>query len=224
MIYAYILAPIIGYLFGSIPFAWFIVKLTTGKDVRKEGSGSVSTRNTVRTAGWGWAVITASMDVTKGFIGAFLTLFVFFPESAFISAGTYYNGSLLTALCGLGAFAGHCWMPWMKFKGGKGFAVLTGSLIIINPWCIIVWWVTILIWALITRYSGIAGILSTASVAITLTVFYFTDATAWNDWPVLLFGWGCTVLVILRMIPDLIAIRKGEIKPWKGIKVSQWMK
>ncbi|NHJ32733.1 MAG: glycerol-3-phosphate acyltransferase, partial [Asgard group archaeon] len=64
--YQYFIAPIIGYLLGSIPFAWIIVKLVTGKDVREEGSRSVSGRNTVRTAGYFWAMLTGSLDITKG--------------------------------------------------------------------------------------------------------------------------------------------------------------
>ncbi|MCK5183203.1 MAG: glycerol-3-phosphate acyltransferase, partial [Candidatus Heimdallarchaeota archaeon] len=52
--YQYFIAPIIGFLFGSIPFSWLIVKIATGKDVREEGSGSVSSRNTIRTAGYFW--------------------------------------------------------------------------------------------------------------------------------------------------------------------------
>ena len=73
--YQYFVALIIGFLLGSLPFAWIIVKITTGKDVRDEGSGSVSTRNTIRTAGYLWAILTATLDVTKGFLAAFLTRF-----------------------------------------------------------------------------------------------------------------------------------------------------
>ena len=79
--YQYFLAPLIGYLFGSIPFAWIIVKLTTGQDVRDSGSGSVSTRNTVRTAGWSWAILTGTLDVTKGFFGVFLVRFFILHNS-----------------------------------------------------------------------------------------------------------------------------------------------
>ena len=70
--YQYFLAPIIGYLLGSIPFAWLIVKIVTGKDVREEGAGSVSTRNTVRTAGYPWAILTGILDNGKGFLADLL--------------------------------------------------------------------------------------------------------------------------------------------------------
>ncbi|MFW9922917.1 MAG: glycerol-3-phosphate acyltransferase [Candidatus Thorarchaeota archaeon] len=223
MIYPFFLAPIIGFCFGSIPFAWLIVKLTTGKDVRNEGSGSVSTRNTVRTAGWSWAILTASLDVSKGFISTFLTTFFIFSSLEGEFVGFPFR-ELLGALCGIGAFAGHCWMPWMKFKGGKGFAVFSGALVVVNPWGILVWWLSLPIYLIIIRYSGISGIMATASVAILNTIFYLTGATYWNTWPTMVFGWGCTLLIILRMIPDFIGMRKGEIKRWQGVKVSQWMR
>ncbi len=227
MIYPYILAPIIGFFFGSLPFAWIIVKLVTGKDVRDEGSGSVSTRNTVRTAGYSWAILTASLDISKGFLGTFLVRYIFFSSLTFTDPA---HLDLLAALCGIAAFAGHCWMPWMKFKGGKGFAVLSGAMIVINPWGILVWWVSLLIWLIIIRYSGIAGTMATASVAVTYTIFYLVgqfsvlDGTYWNTWPIMVFSWGCTLLIIIRMIPDFIGIKNGEIKRWKGIKVAQWMR
>jgi glycerol-3-phosphate acyltransferase PlsY len=132
--------------------------------------------------------------------------------------------NVLKALAGVGAFAGHCWMPWLKFQGGKGFAVLTGASIMINPWGVVIYWVSLPIWLLITRYSYIGGICGTTSVALGYTIFYLTGATAWPHWSLMIYGWGCVILVNLRMIPDFIAMRKGEIKRWKGIKISQWMR
>ncbi|MEA2071067.1 MAG: glycerol-3-phosphate acyltransferase [Asgard group archaeon] len=224
MLYRYFVAPIIGYLFGSIPFAWLVVKLSTGKDIRKDGSGSVSTRNTVRLAGWGWAIFTATLDVTKGFLAVFLTQFYIFPEPEVTIPEFNYNLYLVIALCGLGAFAGHCWMPWMKFTGGKGYAVLTGSLMVLNPWGILIWWGTLPLWIVITRYSSFGAIASTATVSLAFTIFYLTEVTYWHSWPLILFGCGCTLLTTLRWIPDFIKIKKGEIKPWKGLQISQWMR
>ncbi len=218
--YQYFIAPLIGYFFGALPFAWIIVKLTTGQDIRDSGSGSVSTRNTVRTAGWSWAVLTGVLDITKGFLGVFLVKFVIFSSDAYPAFPEFLD--LLAALAGIAAFAGHCWMPWMKFRGGKGFAVLSGALVIINPWGLLIWWVSLPIYLVIIRYSGISGLCSTASVAICNTFFYIFGATYWSTWPTMVFGWGCTLLITLRLIPDFIGMKKGEIKRWKGIKVTQW--
>jgi glycerol-3-phosphate acyltransferase PlsY len=224
--YQYFIAPIIGYLFGSLPFAWIIVKLTTGKDVRSEGSGSVSTRNTIRLAGYGWAIVTGALDITKGFLAAFVTRFYLAAESTFTATNAVDLSVFCAALAAVGAFAGHLWMPWMKFKGGKGFAVLTGALIVLNPWGILVWWIMTPVFLVIIRYSYLAGMSATISVAVLGTFFFGFGVPneSWSSWGVLVHGWGCAIIIILRLIPDFQKMRRGEIKRWSGIKVSQWMK
>jgi glycerol-3-phosphate acyltransferase PlsY len=222
-LYQYFISLIIGYLLGSIPFAWIIVKLVAGKDVREEGSKSVSSRNTIRTVGYFWAMLTSTLDQTKGFLAVFITRF-------YLASTTAMNSDdlsiLCTALAGIGAFAGHIWMPWMKFKGGKGFAVLLGSMVVINPYGLIVWVLSILLFLVIIRYSYLAGLSATISYALLGTFFYiFTVPNLyWSSWAVMVHGWGVVVILTLRLIPDFRAMRRGDIKRWGGLKISQWMK
>jgi len=227
--YQYFVAPIIGYLLGSIPFAWLIVKLVTGKDVRKEGSRSVSTRNTARTAGYFWATLTATLDVTKGFLAAFIVRFYIAPESATFTSDL---SIFCAALAGIGAFAGHLWMPWLGFKGGKGFAVFSGALIVLNPYGILVWWLSLPIFLIIIRYSYLAGLSATISAAL-LGMFFFIFGHShippvpniyWSDWGTIVHGFGCVFVLLLRLIPDFKAMKAGEIKRWSGMKVSQWLR
>ncbi|MHA1557828.1 MAG: glycerol-3-phosphate acyltransferase [Candidatus Heimdallarchaeota archaeon] len=221
--YQYFIAPIIGFLFGSIPFSWLVVKIATGKDVREEGSGSVSARNSARAAGYFWAILASVLDITKGFLAVFITRFYLAPS---VTIGSVDLSILCAALAGIGAFAGHLWMPWMKFKGGKGFAVLLGSLIVLNPYGVLVWILSILLFLVIIRYSYLAGLFSTISIALLGTFFYiFTVPNLyWSSWAVMVHGWGCVILLVLRLIPDFKAMRRGDIKRWSGVKVSQWMK
>ena len=221
--YQYFIAIIIGFLFGSIPFSWLIVKIATGKDVREEGSGSVSARNSARAAGYFWAILASVLDITKGFLAVFITRFYLAPTAAM---GSDDLSILCVALAGIGAFVGHLWMPWMKFKGGKGFAVLLGSMIVINPYGTLVWIISILLFLVIIRYSYLAGLAATISVAILDTFFFiFTVPNIyWSSWAVLVHGWGCVVILVLRLIPDFKAMKNGDIKRWSGVKVTQWMK
>jgi glycerol-3-phosphate acyltransferase PlsY len=230
-LYQYFVAPIIGYLLGSIPFAWLIVKLVTGKDVRKEGSGSASTRNTVRTAGYFWAILTAALDVTKGFLAAFIVRF-YLTQLPVATALTDEMSIFCAALASIGAFAGHLWMPWLGFKGGKGFAVFSGALIVLNPYGILVWWLSLPIFLIIIRYSYLAGLSSTIAASL-LGMFFFifghnlvpaVPNAFWSDWGTIVHGFGCVIVLLFRLIPDFQAMRRGEIKRWSGMKVSQWMK
>ncbi|NHJ85903.1 MAG: glycerol-3-phosphate acyltransferase [Asgard group archaeon] len=221
--YQYFLAPIIGYLLGSLPFAWIIVKFRTGKDVRQEGSGSVSSRNTIRSAGYFWATITSFLDITKGFLAVFITRFYLASTTAM---GSSDLSILCTALAGIGAYAGHLWMPWMKFKGGKGFAVLLGSMFVINPYGDLVWVLSIILFLVIIRYSYLAGLAATIIVALLDTLFciFTVPNPYWSSWAVLVHGWGIVILLVIRLIPDFKAMRRGDIKRWSDLKVSQWMK
>ncbi|MCE7744063.1 MAG: glycerol-3-phosphate acyltransferase [Candidatus Heimdallarchaeota archaeon] len=225
--YQYFIAPIIGYLLGSIPFAWIIVKLVTGKDVREEGSRSVSTRNTVRTAGYFWAILTAALDITKGFLAAFLVRFYLTQLPVALTPDL---SIFCTALAGIGAFAGHLWMPWLGFKGGKGFAVFSGVLIVLNPYGILVWWLSLPIFLIIIRYGYLGGLSATITASL-LGMFFFIFGHAkgipnpyWSDWGVMVHGFGSVIVLLLRLIPDFKAMKAGEIKRWSGIKVSQWMR
>src|ERR1051326_4641036 len=69
-----VLFPILGYLFGSLPFSVWVTRFAKGVDVRDAGSGHATTTNTIRQAGFGWGALVAILDVTKGFIPVYLAL------------------------------------------------------------------------------------------------------------------------------------------------------
>src|SRR5476649_959900 len=109
------LAFVIGYLLGSIPFGLILTRLAGTQDIRTIGSGSIGTTNVLRTGHKGLAAATLICDVLKG-------------TAAVIIAG-YYGGPNAAMLAALGAFLGHLFPVWLKFKGGKGVAAYIGVLI-----------------------------------------------------------------------------------------------
>src|SRR5579872_5271247 len=109
------LALIIGYLLGSIPFGLVLTRLAGTQDLRAIGSGNIGATNVLRTGRKGLAAATLLLDMLKGTL-------------AVIIAGTY-GGAEAAMLAGLGAFLGHLFPVWLKFKGGKGVAVYIGILI-----------------------------------------------------------------------------------------------
>src|SRR4051795_11512468 len=115
MIGTYILAGVIGYLLGSIPFGLLLTRLAGTEDLRSIGSGNIGATNVLRTGRKGLAAATLICDALKG------TLAVMF-------AG-YYGGPDAAMLAALGAFLGPLFPVWLNFKGGKGVAVYIGVLI-----------------------------------------------------------------------------------------------
>jgi glycerol-3-phosphate acyltransferase PlsY len=103
----------IGYLFGSIPFGLLLTKMAGLGDVRSIGSGNIGATNVLRTGRKDIAAATLLLDALKA-TAAVLLLSALSPEAG--------------ALAGFGAFIGHIFPVWLKFKGGKGVATFLGCL------------------------------------------------------------------------------------------------
>ncbi|KQM19301.1 glycerol-3-phosphate 1-O-acyltransferase PlsY [Novosphingobium sp. Leaf2] len=107
----WILAAAIGYLFGSVPFGLILARLFGAGDLRQIGSGNIGATNVLRTGRKGLAAATLLLDLLKG-LAAVLLVAHFWPQLAPAAA--------------LGAFLGHCFPVWLRFRGGKGVATTAG--------------------------------------------------------------------------------------------------
>ena len=148
-----VVAGLLGYLIGSIPFGLVLTRLAGHGDIRDIGSGNIGATNVLRTGSKALAAATLALDLAKGAAGAMAGLFV---------AG---SGGLIAG--GALAFVGHCYPVWLRFKGGKGVATFIGVLLawapIIAVGVCLVWLVT----ALLSRFSSLAALVaSVAAIAI----------------------------------------------------------
>src|SRR5690606_22221613 len=106
-------ALVFGYLLGSIPFGLLLTRAAGLGDVRKIGSGNIGATNVLRTGNKGLAAATLVLDAMKG-------------TAAVLVAAHYGTEAAIAA--GLGAFLGHLFPVWLRFKGGKGVATYIGVL------------------------------------------------------------------------------------------------
>jgi len=150
-------ALILGYLLGSIPFGLVLTKLAGTEDLRSIGSGNIGATNVLRTGRKGLAAATLLGDALKGTL-------------AVIIAG-YYGGPDAAMLAALGAFLGHLFPVWLKFRGGKGVAVYIGILIGLFWPAAVVFCVIWLTTAIVTRYSSVAALV--ASVVTPIFLWWF---------------------------------------------------
>jgi glycerol-3-phosphate acyltransferase PlsY len=141
-----VVAFAVGYLFGSIPFGLILTRLAGTADLRSIGSGSIGATNVLRTGSKPLAVGTLLGDALKG-------------TAAVVLMG-YYAGPNAAMLAALGAFLGHLFPVWLKFKGGKGVATYIGVLIGLFWPAAIVFCVMWLAVAFATRYSSLAALVS----------------------------------------------------------------
>jgi len=107
----WILALVLGYALGSVPFGLLITRIAGAGDLRAIGSGNIGATNVLRTGRKGLAAATLLLDLLKG-LAAVLIAAHFLPEWTWLAA--------------LGAFLGHCFPVWLGFKGGKGVATTAG--------------------------------------------------------------------------------------------------
>ena len=142
-----VLAFAFGYLLGSIPFGVLLTRATGGPDLRTIGSGNIGATNVLRTGRKGLAVATLLCDTLKG-------------TFAVLAATRYGTDAALAAA--LGAFLGHLFPVWLKFKGGKGVATYIGLLIGLHWPAAIVFCIVWLIVAAASRYSSLSALVASA--------------------------------------------------------------
>jgi acyl phosphate:glycerol-3-phosphate acyltransferase len=146
----YLLSSVIGFVLGSFPTAYILVKKVRGIDIRNEGSGNVGAYNSLqvsRSKLIGFSVLV--IDFLKGGISTIIPLLIFPDEFIFPALSLTF------------AVFSHCFNPWLKFKGGRGLATAAGGAIIIFPFLLVVWCILWVIFYLMKRDIIFANILST---------------------------------------------------------------
>ncbi|MGA7457380.1 MAG: glycerol-3-phosphate 1-O-acyltransferase PlsY [Methyloceanibacter sp.] len=141
-----------GYLLGSIPFGLILTKLFGLGDLRAIGSGNIGATNVLRTGNKGLAALTLLLDAVKGTVAVLLAA---------------HWGETAAMLAALGAFLGHLFPVWLRFRGGKGVATYIGVLLGLYWPAAAAFCAIWLIVALATRFSSLAALVaSAASVAM----------------------------------------------------------
>jgi len=158
------LLPVAGYLLGSIPFGYLIVRFSSGADVRAAGSGNIGATNVNRVAGPGAGVATLLLDVAKGYVTVWF-------------AGRVTDGNVAwMAAAGMAAVIGHLFPVWLGFKGGKGVATAVGVFV---PLCWMAVAAAAVVWVIvvsITRYVSLGSVVAAAALPL-CTYFLYVPGT-----------------------------------------------
>lgn len=160
-----ILIAIIGaYLIGSIPTGYIIVKIFTGQDIRKSGSGSTGATNVKRVMGKKWFFIVMFLDAFKGALPVLLAK-VF--ATVFVSIG------LLPVLAAVAAILGHSKSIFLNFSGGKSVASGVGTILALN---IVVGLSIAVIWSIVTYISKYVSVGSIVALSLSPIIMYLCNA------------------------------------------------
>jgi glycerol-3-phosphate acyltransferase PlsY len=144
-----VLAAVLGYLLGAIPFGLIIGRMTRGIDIREYGSHRTGATNALRTLGARTAAIVLVLDVAKG-VGAVLIARALFAGDPLVEWAA--------AFAGFAAIVGHNWSVFIGFTGGRGVATSGGALGAMSPWTVVVLVpiVVLVIWR--SRYVSLGSI------------------------------------------------------------------
>jgi len=184
-----------GYLLGSVPSGWLVMKLWRGQDVRTVGSGNIGAANVFRAGGPGAFVTTAAADGLKGAI----------PVLAGIGAGLVDNEAAL-ALMGLSTVVGHTWPVFLGFRGGKGVATSGGVMLVLAPLSLLA---SVLAWMLVIRITRLASLSSLTAAIVGFLTLVILHLTGWQLWrPV---GWWTIGLGIV-LLALLVFRHRGNIE------------
>ena len=176
----------LGYLLGSIPFGLVLTRLAGKGDIRSIGSGNIGAPNVLRTGSKPLAALTLVLDCLKATAAILLTQLLFGRDTGAAAAA--------------GAFIGHLYPVWLKFRGGKGAATLLGVLIALLWPAAIVYalvWILLLLTFRISSAGGMSAAISAPITAFVLHSTYF---------PMLL---GFAVLVLWKHRENILRLVKG---------------
>lgn len=164
-----VLAVIIAYLIGSIPFGYLIVRVKGGGDVRETGSGGTGATNVSRRAGKSAGVITLFLDALKGALAIVV--------ARFLTKGV--DPQLANwIVCGaaVAALLGHIFPVWLRFRGGKGVATGVGAFLMLAPVAVTCAGVIFVAVVLATKYVSLGSILA----AVTIPLFVWLQSVFVN--------------------------------------------
>jgi acyl phosphate:glycerol-3-phosphate acyltransferase len=178
-----------GYLAGSIPTGYWLVRALRGEDIRKVGSGNIGATNVWRTYGARLGAPVMALDVAKGFVPALLA--------------TIFVGHLAGVLAGGAAMLGH-WRPvFMRFaRGGKVVATCGGAFLGVAP---VVGGIGAAVWILVfavSRYASVASIAAALSLPVTAVALG-------EPWPVDAFAGIAALAVLVLHRANIARLRAG---------------
>ena len=185
---------ICAYLIGSIPVGLWLVRMTTGKDVRQIGSGRIGGTNVLRAVGPWVALASVVGDVVKGILPVLLARMV-------------VGIPAVEALAGLLAVLGHNYSIFIGFKGGAGTMTTIGSAFALWPWMAIIVAIVGLPALIIIRYASLASI----TVALLIPTVY--ALRAWlgdGPWAYLIHGLGTAALTLWSLRPNIQRLLAGN--------------
>ncbi len=220
MIWRTVIAIIIGYLVGSIPWGVIIGRRVAKVDVRDYGSGKMGTTNVARVAGKKAAILVAFLDVSKGAIAVGVCwLMLLGTYNLSIHSAEWWLLRVAPVLAALAAVAGHNWPIFLKFRGGRGVATFYGGLCALSPVVAVATGLVAVLGAALTRFASLASIVGAVTAYVILVPLTILD-----KFPIeyLFYALMGTVIIVLTHRDNIGRLLAGrERRMGERVRVAQ---
>jgi glycerol-3-phosphate acyltransferase PlsY len=186
--------PILGYLLGSIPTGFLVVRWMRGRDVRDVGSGRTGGTNVLRAAGWKAALIVIIVDVLKSTLAVTIARWL-------------GDEPIVPALAGATAVLGHNYSLFLNFRGGAGAMTTIGGAIGLWPWSVAILIPLGLMTVVVTRYASLG---STMVALLTPTIFAVRAILGLGPWEYVVYGVLVCGIILWSLRPNMQRLLKGQ--------------
>lgn len=208
-----VLSLLLSYVLGSVSGSLLLGRLK-GVDIRQSGSGNAGGTNALRTQGFWFALGVVIIDVGKGVIAAGLL-----PELNLFGGADDLSARGLAFACGGMAVLGHCFPVFHGFRGGKGVATLMGTLLVLTPGSLPLFFATWAVCVVITGWVGLGSMLAVASLI---------PSAVWlggpNDWPFTIFAVVMTLFIAAMHHSNIRNMLDGTEYHFERIMIKNWFR
>ena len=185
-------STLLAYLIGGLPFGYWFVRLSSGRDIRTMGSGNIGATNVLRTAGNKAGIIVLLLDILKGFLAVWL------------AAALTYHHALGIALAAFAVMLGHCYPAFLNFRGGKAVACFVGAYLFIAPLALAVVALIFIAVVAFSRYVSLGSIVGAALFPVVLWLVQHPPES------ILVAAIFSALLIVFRHKANIARLRTGK--------------
>jgi acyl phosphate:glycerol-3-phosphate acyltransferase len=186
-----VISAVLAYLIGGLPFGYWFIRLSSGKDIRTMGSGNIGATNVQRTAGTKAGVVVLVLDILKGYV------------AVWIAGRLSHDASIALALSAIAVMLGHCYPVSLRFRGGKAVACFIGGFAYIVPVALAAILVVFVVVVALTRYISLGSIIGALLFPLFVWLIYHPDES------ILAASIAAALLIIYRHRANISRLRTG---------------
>lgn len=206
----FLISALTGYLVGSIPTAYVLLKKRYNLDITKSGSGNVGAFNSFDvTKSKKAGLFVLIIDLIKGIISVMIPVLLFPGIFIFPAVGLFF------------AIFSHCFNPWLNFNGGKGLATAAGGALILSPLILVVWvvlWLAVYVIKKDILFANISAIILTLLTILTSPgiIYRYTNPAANSESSLIMFAVGFLTIIFIKHIESFKEILNSNKTSGKG--------